>query len=57
MGHQTAVPALPTVLASLVIDFLSNGMGVYEVGIVGSGEIKDAKTIMRLQYVKLNNIL
>ncbi len=36
MGHQTAVPALPGVLASLVIDFLSNGMGVYEVGIVGN---------------------
>jgi len=36
MGHQTAVPALPTVLASLVVDFLSNGMGVYEVGMVGN---------------------
>lgn len=36
MGHQTAVPALPSVLASLVIDFLSNGMGVYEVGMVGN---------------------
>ena len=36
MGHQTAVPALPTILASLVIDFLSNGMGVYEVGMVGN---------------------
>lgn len=36
MGHQTAVPALPTVLASMVIDFLSNGMGVYEVGMVGN---------------------
>lgn len=36
MGHQTVVPALPTVLASLVIDFLSNGMGVYEVGMVGN---------------------
>lgn len=36
MGHQTAVPALPAVLASLVVDFLSNGMGVYEVGMVGN---------------------
>lgn len=36
MGHQTAVPALPGVLASLVVDFLSNGMGVYEVGMVGN---------------------
>ena len=36
MGHQTAVPALPTILSSLVIDFLSNGMGVYEVGMVGN---------------------
>ncbi|WP_303919495.1 aminotransferase class V-fold PLP-dependent enzyme [Draconibacterium sediminis] len=36
MGHQTAVPALSSVLASLVIDFLSNGMGVYEVGMVGN---------------------
>ena len=36
MGHQTAVPALPAVLASVVIDFLSNGMGVYEVGMVGN---------------------
>jgi len=24
---------------------------------VGNGEIKDAKTIMLLQYVKLNNLL
>ena len=36
MGYQTAVPALPTVLASLVIDFLSNGMGVYDAGMVGN---------------------
>lgn len=36
MGHQTAVPALSSILASLVVDFLSNGMGVYEVGMVGN---------------------
>jgi len=36
MGHQTTGPALSTVLASLIIDFLSNGMGVYEVGMVGN---------------------
>ena len=36
MGHQTAVPALTSVLSSLVIDFMSNGMGVYEVGMVGN---------------------
>lgn len=40
MGHQTAVPALPAVLASLVVDFLSNGMGVYEVGMVGNTQEK-----------------
>lgn len=36
MGHQTAIPAMSGVLASLVTDYLNNAMGVYEMGIVGN---------------------
>jgi L-2,4-diaminobutyrate decarboxylase len=36
MGHQTAVPAMSSILASLVVDYLNNAMGVYEMGMVGN---------------------
>lgn len=36
MGHQTAVPAMSALLASLVVDYLNNAMGVYEMGMVGN---------------------
>lgn len=36
MGHQTAIPAMSSVLASLVVDYLNNAMGVYEMGMVGN---------------------
>ena len=36
MGHQTAIPAMSGVLASLVVDYLNNAMGVYEMGMVGN---------------------
>lgn len=36
MGHQAAVPVNAAVLATTLADFLSNGMAVYETGMVGN---------------------
>ena len=36
MGHQIAVPLPITMLSSFVINYLNNGMGVYEMGMTGN---------------------
>lgn len=36
MGHQVAVPMIPSILADLVAGFANNGMAVYEMGPAGT---------------------